>query len=174
MNRAAGLATAEAGDTIIVRAANGTAMDLLITGTPVDSGTYWTIPVSVTTGTVTKGARTQFGILSPTPHGLPAGGTDRPGAHQDVGHRLRRRLGRPGRRVDTTASTPMPATVRHRHHQHRHGAITDRTTTPTSGRNVDTTPTTHDGVDDANGPDPPHRSTPRPAPPTPRSSATRT
>jgi hypothetical protein len=75
MNRAMGLATAEAGDTIIVRAANGTAMDLLITGTPVDSGTYYTIPVSVTTGTVTKGARTQFGILSPTPHGLPAGGT---------------------------------------------------------------------------------------------------
>ena len=76
MNRAAGLATAEAGDTIIVRAANGTAMDLLITGTPVDSGTYYTIPVSVTTGTVTKGARTQIGILSPTPHGIPAGGTD--------------------------------------------------------------------------------------------------
>ena len=76
MNRAAGLATAEAGDTIIVRAANGTAMDLLITGTPVDSGTYYTIPVSVTTGTVTKGARTQVGILSPTPHGIPAGGTD--------------------------------------------------------------------------------------------------
>ena len=75
MNRAAGLATAEAGDTIIVRAANGTAMDLLITGTPVDSGTYCTIPVSVTTGTVTKGARTQLGILSPTPHGLPTGGT---------------------------------------------------------------------------------------------------
>ena len=76
MNRAAGLATAEAGDTIIVRAANGTAMDLLITGAPVDSGTYYTIPVSVTTGTVTKGARTQIGILSPTPHGIPAGGTD--------------------------------------------------------------------------------------------------
>ena len=76
MNRAAGLATAEAGDTIIVRAANGTFMDLLITGTPVDSGTYFTIPVSVTTGTVTKGARTQIGILSPAPHGLPAGGTD--------------------------------------------------------------------------------------------------
>jgi hypothetical protein len=75
MNRAMGLATAEAGDTIIVRAANGTAMDLLITGTPVDSGTYYTIPVSVTTGSVTKGARTQFGILSPTPHGVPAGGT---------------------------------------------------------------------------------------------------
>ena len=76
MNRAAGLATAEAGDTIIVRAANGTAMDLLISGTPVDSGTYWTFPVTVTTGTVTKGARTQFGILSPTPHGIPVGGDD--------------------------------------------------------------------------------------------------
>ena len=75
MNRAAGLATAELGDTIIVRAANGTAMDLLITGTPTDSGTYWTIPVSVTTGSVTKGARTQIGILSPTPHGIPTGGT---------------------------------------------------------------------------------------------------
>ena len=75
MNRAMGLATAQVGDTIIVRAANGTAMDLAITGTPVDSGTYWTFPVTVTTGTVTKGARTQFGILSPTPHGLPAGGT---------------------------------------------------------------------------------------------------
>ena len=32
--------------------------------------------MSVTTGTVTKGARTQIGILSPTPHGIPAGGTD--------------------------------------------------------------------------------------------------
>ena len=76
MNRAMGLATAEVGDSIIVRAANGTAMDLTITGTPVDAGTYYTFPVSVTTGTVTKGARTQFGILSPTPHGIPAGGTD--------------------------------------------------------------------------------------------------
>ena len=50
-------------------------MDLLITGTPTDAGTYWSFPVSVTSGTVTKGARTQFGILSPTPHGLPAGGS---------------------------------------------------------------------------------------------------
>jgi len=76
MARAVGLATAEAGDTIIVRATHGTAMDLVITGTPVDSGTYWTFPVSITTGSVTKGARTQIGILAPTPHGIPAGGTD--------------------------------------------------------------------------------------------------
>ena len=75
MVRSFGLGTAEVGDTIIVRAANGTAMDLLITGTPTDAGTYWSFPVSVTSGTVTKGARTQFGILSPTPHGLPAGGS---------------------------------------------------------------------------------------------------
>jgi hypothetical protein len=66
MVRTAGLATAEVGDTLIVRAANGTSMDLLITGPPVDSGTYFTIPVSVISGTVTKGARTMIGILSPT------------------------------------------------------------------------------------------------------------
>jgi hypothetical protein len=76
MARALGLATAEVGDTIILRAANGTAANLLIAGTPLDSGTYWTFPVSITTGSITKGARTQLGILSPTPHGLPAGGTD--------------------------------------------------------------------------------------------------
>jgi hypothetical protein len=77
MNRFGGLATAEVGDTIILRAANGTYANLLITGLPVDSGTYWTIPISVTSGTVTKGARTQLGILSPVPQGIPAGGTTR-------------------------------------------------------------------------------------------------
>ena len=76
MNRAAGLATAEAGDTIIVRAANGTAMDLLITGTPVDTAPTGRSRCRSPPGTVTKGARTQIGILSPTPHGIPAGGTD--------------------------------------------------------------------------------------------------
>ena len=106
MNRAAGLATAEAGDTIIVRAANGTAMDLLITGTPVDSGTYCTIPVSVTTGTVTKGARTQFGILSPTPHGLP------PAAPTARCSPRRRAPTTPpaGRRSPRPRSTPGPST----------------------------------------------------------------
>ena len=51
-------------------------MDLEITGAPVDSGTYWTIPVTVTTGAVTKGGRAQLGFVSPSVTGLPAGGTD--------------------------------------------------------------------------------------------------
>ena len=63
-NRPVGLATIAAGSTILVRAANGTAMDLLLTGTPTDNGTYWTLPVSVTTGTVTKGARTQLNFVA--------------------------------------------------------------------------------------------------------------
>jgi hypothetical protein len=76
MNRASGLATAAgSGVSILLRAANGTSMDLAITGAPVDNGTWWTFPISVTTGSVTKGARTMVGILSPSPHGLPAGGT---------------------------------------------------------------------------------------------------
>ena len=66
-NRAAGLATITAGMPIFVRAANGTRMDLMITGAPVDAGTYWTIPISVTSGAVTKGARTQLNfVTSPT------------------------------------------------------------------------------------------------------------
>jgi hypothetical protein len=63
-NRAVGLATITETTTILVRAANGTAMDLNITGPPVDNGTYWTIPISVISGAVTKGARTQINILA--------------------------------------------------------------------------------------------------------------
>ena len=75
-NRQVGLATVAASSQVLVRAANGTAMDLQITGTPVDNGTYWTFPVSVITGAVTKGARTQLNFVASPVVGLPAGGTD--------------------------------------------------------------------------------------------------
>ena len=74
-NRAVGLGTVTPTSTILVRAANGTAMDLQITGAPVDNGAYWTFPVSVISGTVTKGARTQLNFITPTIPGLPSGGT---------------------------------------------------------------------------------------------------
>jgi hypothetical protein len=48
---------------VLIRAANGTAMNLEITGPPVDNGTYWTFPVTVLEGTVTKGARTQVNFV---------------------------------------------------------------------------------------------------------------
>lgn len=75
-NRAGGLATIDATTTILVRGANGTTFDLDVTGTPVDNGAYWTIPVAVIgTATLTKGSRTQLNLVSPTPAGLPSGGT---------------------------------------------------------------------------------------------------
>ncbi|MET0786105.1 MAG: hypothetical protein ABWY25_05315 [Paenisporosarcina sp.] len=79
-NRSVGLATISTGSTILVRAANSTSMDLDIIGPPVDNGTWWTIPVSVLTGTVTKGSRTQLNFVNPltgvTDHGLLTGLTD--------------------------------------------------------------------------------------------------
>ena len=63
-NRAGGLATITAAHTLLVRAANGTSMDLDITGTPTDNGTYWTFPISVISGSVTKGARTMLGAVA--------------------------------------------------------------------------------------------------------------
>ena len=75
MVRALGLASISPTAKIYVRASNGTSMDLQITGTPVDNGTYWTFPISVLTGSVTKGARTQLNFLLPTPTGLPSGGS---------------------------------------------------------------------------------------------------
>jgi hypothetical protein len=65
-DRTAGLTTITAGQKILVRAANGTKQDLLITGTPTDSGTYYTFTVSVVTGTITRGARTQLNFVNPT------------------------------------------------------------------------------------------------------------
>ena len=66
-NRAAGLATITTATTLLVRGANGTVVDFSVTATPTDSGTYWTIPVAVIgTAVVTKGARTQINLLSPT------------------------------------------------------------------------------------------------------------
>lgn len=68
-NRSVGLAAvAGSANKILVRAANGTAMDLRITGAPVDNGTWWTFPVAVISGTVTKGARTQLNfVVAPVP-----------------------------------------------------------------------------------------------------------
>lgn len=76
-NRPLGLASVGVGTAVYVRAANGTSMDLLITGAPTDNGTWWTFPVSVTTGAVTKGARTQLNFVNaPTPWtALPLNGT---------------------------------------------------------------------------------------------------
>ena len=93
MNRAAGLATAEAGDTIIVRAANGTAMDLLIIGHAGRLRHLLHDP-----GVGHHGHRDERGT-NPGRHPVadtarhPRRRHRRSGAHQDVGHRLRRRLG---------------------------------------------------------------------------------
>lgn len=72
--RAVGLGTIQTGDVILVRAANGTAAEWEVSSTPTDAGTYWTIPVTVTSGTVTKGSRTQLNFLRDPAAGLPAGG----------------------------------------------------------------------------------------------------
>ena len=78
-------------------------MDLEVTGTPVDSGTYWTIPVTVTTGSVTKGARTQL-VISPVGHRPPAAApTARCSPRRR--HRLRRRWEDPTGGAGT--STPI-------------------------------------------------------------------
>jgi hypothetical protein len=63
MNRSIALAIPVVGNLIYVRAANGTFVDLKITGTPVDNGTWWTYPVTVLRGAITKGARTQLNFV---------------------------------------------------------------------------------------------------------------
>jgi hypothetical protein len=65
-DRTLGLNTVTVNSTILVRASNGTAVDLKVTGTPVDSGVYRTIPVTVTSGSITKGARTQLNFILST------------------------------------------------------------------------------------------------------------
>lgn len=72
--RTVGLGQVAVGSQVLVRAANGTSMDLLVTGTPTDNGTYWTFPVSVTSGSVNKGARTQINFVVATGM-IPPGGT---------------------------------------------------------------------------------------------------
>lgn len=63
--RAVGLGTIAITNLIYVRAANGTSINLEITGTPVDNGTWWTFPVTaITAGPITKGAKTQLNFLS--------------------------------------------------------------------------------------------------------------
>jgi len=67
-DRAFGLTIPVTGNKILVRAANGTDMNLTITGTPTDNGTWWTFPISVDSGAVTKGARTQLNFMvAPVP-----------------------------------------------------------------------------------------------------------
>jgi hypothetical protein len=63
-DRTTGLNLIGIGTRILVRAVNGTSGEWLVTGTPVDNGTWRTIPISVTSGSVTKGVRTQFAILT--------------------------------------------------------------------------------------------------------------
>lgn len=75
MNREVGLGTIADNSTILVRAANGTSMDLLVTDVPIDMGVWWKFPVSVATGAVTKGSRTQLNFINPTSDELPSGGT---------------------------------------------------------------------------------------------------
>ena len=75
-NRSVGLATIVENSTVLVRAANGTAMDLKVDGPPVDNGTWWTLPVTVLSGSVTKGARTQLNFISLSGGNLPPGGDE--------------------------------------------------------------------------------------------------
>jgi hypothetical protein len=77
-SRAVGLATITSAHTLLVRAANGTSIDLDVTGTPTDNGAWWTIPVAVIgTAVITKGARTQLNLTNTATSGGgdPAGGT---------------------------------------------------------------------------------------------------
>lgn len=74
-DRSAGLATITVGTTIYVRAANGTDANYLVSGTPVDNGVWWTFPITVLTGVITKGARTQLNFIISPPYGIPTGGT---------------------------------------------------------------------------------------------------
>src|SRR4029077_5269573 len=55
-SRILGLSSIATGNRIFLRAANGTQQNLTISGTPMDSGVYWTIPVTVNDGSITKGA----------------------------------------------------------------------------------------------------------------------
>jgi hypothetical protein len=74
-DRSVGLGTITATGTILVRAANGSSVDLSITGAPLDSGAYFTFPVTVTRGSITKGARTQLNFTLAPVQGIPSGGT---------------------------------------------------------------------------------------------------
>jgi hypothetical protein len=74
-NREVGLGTIADNSTILVRAANGTSMDLLVTDVPIDMGLWWKLPVSVATGTASKGSRTQLNFINPQFDELPTGGT---------------------------------------------------------------------------------------------------
>lgn len=62
-NRSAGLATIAVGTTLLVRGANGGTADWEVTGTPVDSGSYWTFPITVLNGNVSEGTRVQLNVL---------------------------------------------------------------------------------------------------------------
>lgn len=66
--RTVGLGTVATGTKILVRSANGSTGNWTVSGTPTDSGVYWTFPVTVDagSGTVTKGGRTQVNFMSPT------------------------------------------------------------------------------------------------------------
>lgn len=85
--RPLGLGQVTTGTRVLVRGANGTVAEWLVSGTPVDSGTYWTIPVTVTSGVVTKGARTQVNFLATLPAGPegPTGPTGPAGATGPAG-----------------------------------------------------------------------------------------
>ncbi len=74
-HREVGLGSIASGGTILVRCANGTSMDLLVTGVPIDMGLWWDLPVSVLTGLATKGSRTQLNFINPSQYELPVGGT---------------------------------------------------------------------------------------------------
>lgn len=66
-NRSAGLATIITGSTLLVRGANGGAADWKVTGTPIDSGTYWTFPITVLSGSVSEGTRVQLSAVIEEP-----------------------------------------------------------------------------------------------------------
>lgn len=73
-DRHVGLGMVSSAAQILVRATNGTSMDLQIEGPPVDNGTYWTFPVSILTGLATKGSRTQLNFVFESVGGVPPGG----------------------------------------------------------------------------------------------------
>lgn len=62
------------GDTIFLRAANGSWANLEITGPPIDNTTWMAIPVTLIDGTIDKGSRTQLNFVHPLAL-LPDGGT---------------------------------------------------------------------------------------------------
>lgn len=73
-DRTAGLASVTVGQSIYVRAQNGTKQNLLITAIA-DSGVYMAYTVTVSSGAITKGARTQLNFVAAETRELPAGGT---------------------------------------------------------------------------------------------------